>query len=116
MSGRRTRAPVLAGLLATLGGAAAAASLAGLLEGRHWLLDLVVHFEHFYAAALALAAPALLLLGARRRAFVLFAVLAFDLWYIAPYYLPRSVDAGPETLTLLWFNVNVGNPRRAAVG
>ncbi|MGR8921417.1 MAG: endonuclease/exonuclease/phosphatase family protein, partial [Gammaproteobacteria bacterium] len=25
------------------------------------------------------------------------------------------VDAGPETLTLLWFNVNVGNPRRAAV-
>lgn len=102
----------------------AALNLLSLAASQDWAVDLLTHFRFQYTAAFAVTALGLLLLRWKKMAAVAAAGLAFNLWFVAPLFLPnadtrradalRSDDTAPS-LTVLHFNVHTSNPRMADV-
>ena len=99
-------------------------NLLSLAAAADWRLDLLTHFRFQYTLAFGAATLVLVLFRWRKMAVVALLGLGLNIGFVAPFYLPRhdarggqalpADDAAPA-LSLLHYNVNTANPRRADV-
>ncbi len=96
-------------------------SLAGAYD---WQLDLLTHFRFQYTLCFLVAGIGLRLLRWKCMSGLALAALVFNLWFVAPLYLPNAdtrmaarwrADASAPAFTLLHYNVNTANSRQADV-
>lgn len=103
-------------VLLITGAVLAAASLLGFAGEVWWVFDLFAHPRLQYAPALVLVGAGLVATGSTRAAAVALAIATLNAMVVAPLFIPAPAAAsdGPS-LTVVSFNVQVGNPDRPAV-